>query len=79
MNNTQPDFKYELHSRASAYQCRTCPPGRVCAQNCIQGASVADIIVGASLALGSSTHAAEMEQAGTRQALWNLYNRVAAG
>ena len=73
--NTQPDLKYELLSRASAYQCRACPPNRVFTWNCIQGASMADIVIGASLATESNSPAVKTGQTKTREALWNLYNR----
>lgn len=38
-----------LKRRASEARCAQCPPDRVCAWACIQGAGYADIVIGAML------------------------------
>lgn len=74
--NVQSDYKYDLLSRVSAFQCRACPPSRVCAWDCAQGANVADIVVKASLATSRAAATDEPGQSAARQGLWNRYNRV---
>jgi hypothetical protein len=69
-------FPYRIRTTASRYQCDCCPPDRVCAWACVQGAGVMDIIAGASLALEGvpdGTHAAP-EPPGCDPALWDCYN-----
>jgi hypothetical protein len=40
----------KYRATASAYQCAVCPPDRVCAWSCVQGAGMEDIVMGAVLA-----------------------------
>jgi len=39
----------QFRATASAYQCAVCPPERVCAWSCVQGAGMEDIVMGAVL------------------------------
>jgi hypothetical protein len=61
----------------SESRCQHCPPERVCAWDCIQGAGVADILIGAVLEQ-SQSWALETElptgQEATHRALWVLFN-----
>jgi hypothetical protein len=38
-----------LKTRASAAQCANCPPARVCAWSCVQGANMEEVAAGAYL------------------------------
>ncbi|HEC24365.1 MAG TPA: hypothetical protein ENI95_15785 [Chloroflexi bacterium] len=65
-----------LRTRASPSRCRDCPPERVCAWACVQGAGIEDIVIGAVLALeGLSAPPALPEGAEpSRAALWESFN-----
>ena len=66
-----------LLPRSTESRCQTCPPERVCAWSCVQGAGTADIVTGAALeqsaswALDSTTP--PVTDAIIR-ALWEVYN-----
>lgn len=51
-----------IRTTASAYRCQDCPPDRVCAWGCIQGAGVEEIIITASLALEDDRWSLKMPQ-----------------
>ncbi len=42
----QASYNVRIKYTQSPRRCATCPPDRVCAWSCIQGASVEDLIVG---------------------------------
>ena len=44
-----PSHETRLNTRASAYRCQDCPPDRVCAWACTQGANLEEIVAGAVL------------------------------
>lgn len=72
---SQPPVR--LLARASAYRCATCPPERVCAWACIQGAGMEDIVAGAALAerLGPLPTGPQVEDiTSVRLCLWERYN-----
>jgi hypothetical protein len=59
----------------SAWQCDCCPPERVCAWACLQGAGIEDIIIGAALALeGTGGTGMPRPADGAAPALWEVYN-----
>jgi hypothetical protein len=65
-----------LLSRASESRCAHCPPERVCAWACVQGAGVEDILIGAVLEQ-SQNWALERTNLGleeTNRALWDAFN-----
>jgi hypothetical protein len=67
---------YRLLTRASESRCQHCPPERVCAWGCVQGASYEDILIGAVLEQ-SHSWALETPEAGieaSREALWETFN-----
>ncbi len=57
-------------------RCATCPPDRICAWACVQGAGVEDIVIGAMLEQSQSwaLQTSEPETAAAQQALWETYN-----
>lgn len=65
-----------LRTTASHYRCKNCSPERVCAWACIQGASKADIAIGAALALEGSPGVLlpDLGVEPSRGALWISYN-----
>ncbi len=70
------DSPLRLLDRASGCRCANCPPKRVCAWACIQGASVEDILIGAVLEQ-SQDWALEPVAAGREaphHALWESFN-----
>lgn len=68
------DFRLKKHATAS--RCAQCPPERVCAWDCVQGASDADILVGAVLEQSQSWALEHTEpgQEAANQALWDTFN-----
>ena len=54
------DLPVRIRTIASEYQCEDCPPERVCAWGCIQGAGVEEIIIGAALALEGTSWSLQM-------------------
>jgi hypothetical protein len=79
MMPTTTDTSTRLLTRASAGRCRDCPPERVCAWSCVQGANMADIITGAALFVEGAATVTDAGVALTRddlirQALWDCYN-----
>lgn len=61
-----------LLTRASESRCKHCPPDRVCAWDCVQGAGYEDIVIGAVLEQ-SKSWALEQPDPVCR-ALWDTYN-----
>lgn len=63
-------------TRMNEARCAQCPPDRVCAWDCIQGASPMDIIIGAALEQGESwaLQAPDASRETVSQALWEMYN-----
>lgn len=74
--NEKAALSPRLRTTASRYQCACCPPQRVCAWDCVQGAAVPDILYGAVLALeGVSLGTGGMRGSEpTHAALWECYN-----
>lgn len=67
----------KLRLTASRYTCADCPPERVCAWGCLQGAGVAEIVIGAALALDGLPDPGLPPSPGeehTRRALWESFN-----
>ena len=72
----QTNQPVRLLSRASESRCAHCPPERVCAWACIQGAGVEDILIGAVLEQ-SQSWALERTEPGVEEidpALWDAFN-----
>lgn len=71
-----PSCSRRLLQRASPTRCAHCPPDRVCAWACIQGAGYQDILIGAVLERSRSwaLERAEPGQDAVQQALWEMYN-----
>jgi hypothetical protein len=70
---TQPA---RLLTHATESRCACCPPDRVCAWACVQGAGIEDIVIGAVLEQ-SQDWALERRDPGqeaVHQALWETYN-----
>jgi hypothetical protein len=67
---------YRLLDRANENRCKHCPPDRVCAWDCVQGAGYEDIVIGAVLEQSQSWALEQSESApdANRQALWDMYN-----
>lgn len=65
-----------IRTRASECQCAQCPPERVCAWACAQGAGVEELVAGAALMLEGrlSPYLAEPGAEAVRDALWESYN-----
>ncbi len=65
-----------LLTRASEERCKHCPPDRVCAWDCVQGAGITDIVIGAMLEQSDSwaLRQAPADQGAVEQALWELFN-----
>lgn len=65
-----------LRATASQYQCDCCPPDRVCAWACVQGAGVEEIIYSAILALEGIPGPELSEPGGepSHAALWDSFN-----
>ena len=64
-------------TRASAIRCQSCPPERVCAWACVQGAGMEEIVVGAALAerLAALQPEPRPEDIGFASAgIWECYN-----
>ena len=77
MQPPERDPPVRLMARTSAARCEICPPERVCAWACIQGAGLADIVAGAALAerlasLPAGPHAEDVDS--VREELWESYN-----
>jgi len=73
----QTEQPVRLLSRASASRCAHCPPERVCAWACVQGAGVEDILIGAVLEQSQSWALKRTEPGWeeTNRALWDAFNR----
>jgi len=71
------ELTLRIRTTASCYQCDACPPDRVCAWACLQGASPEDIVIAASLVLdgvpGWYTPVVEGAEP-THDALWGSFN-----
>jgi hypothetical protein len=65
-----------LRATASQYQCDNCPPDRVCAWACVQGAGMEEIVIGAALAIEGVPGGPYADPAvePTRDALWDSFN-----
>lgn len=66
-----------LLPRSTESRCRTCPPERVCAWDCVQGAGAADIVTGAALEQSANWALDSTTPPGTgaiSRALWEVYN-----
>lgn len=72
--STKANPTTHLLARASECRCRNCPPDRVCAWGCVQGASIADIVIGAALFLQGAAAIPDPGIEPARQALWACYN-----
>lgn len=73
----QQDFPYRLKTCASEARCANCPPERVCAWGCIQGAGHEDIVIGAVLEQSQSWALERADDPGleaTNRALWETFN-----
>lgn len=71
------ELPVRIRTTASPHQCDCCPPDRVCAWACVQGASPEDIIIAAALALeGAPGWEPPLAEGGepTRAALWSTFN-----
>lgn len=71
------DQPLRLKTRASEARCKNCPPDRVCAWDCVQGASYEDILIGAVLEQSQSWALEDPAEAGLepmRNALWETFN-----
>lgn len=72
----QPKPVVRLQTCASETRCQNCPPDRVCAWACNQGAGVEDIVIGAVLEQNQNwayaTDGPELEAA--HRALWESFN-----
>ena len=78
---SEPGFlEGRLRMCASVYSCRNCPPERVCAWACVQGAGLEDIVIGAVmeqvLCWSPPEAEAEIEPEieSTDPALWDSFN-----
>ncbi len=72
--NEQP---FRLKTCSSATRCAQCPPDRVCAWACVQGAGYTDILIGAVLEQSDSWALQDAVDPGlepTNQALWESFN-----
>jgi hypothetical protein len=67
--NEQPT---RLLTRANEARCQNCPPDRVCAWACVQGAGIEDILIGAVLEQSQSWALQNSEPA--IPALWEAFN-----
>ncbi|GEM_PF-2564474 len=74
------DIRRQFSSRSSAspHRCNECPPERICAWACVQGAGIEEIVVGAMLALEERISPApfpcEPETQPITEAIWDSYN-----
>lgn len=66
-----------LLTRANENRCQHCPPERICAWACVQGAGFEDIVIGAMLERGDSwaLRYAQPDAHAAQQAMWELYNK----
>ncbi|MBN1966309.1 MAG: hypothetical protein JW910_16795 [Anaerolineae bacterium] len=69
-----PTANIRLLTRASDHRCQNCPPDRVCAWGCIQGAGMMDIVIGAGLVLDGRDRLPEPGAATGQNALMQAYN-----
>lgn len=68
---------FRLKMRPSEACCAQCPPDRVCAWACVQGAGYPDIVVGAMLEQGESwvlRDVVDPALEAINQALWESFN-----
>ena len=73
--NHLPNTTTRIRTTASQSCCDDCPPERVCAWGCVQGAGIEDAIIGAALALeGSPGVQFDPGSEPTRAALWDSFN-----
>lgn len=65
-----------LLQRATDARCKHCPPERVCAWDCVQGAGFMDIVIGAMLEQQSNwaLRPHDLGQEATREALMETFN-----
>jgi hypothetical protein len=69
-----PQGHLRLH--ASEHSCQNCPPDRVCAWACVQGAGIEDIVIGAVLEQTLVwPQPNEPEAKLVRQVLWDSFNQ----
>ena len=63
-------------TRMNEARCAQCPPERLCAWDCIQGASPMDMIIGAALEQSDNwaLHAPDASHETVSRALWEVYN-----
>jgi hypothetical protein len=70
--------QFSSYSFASPHRCLECPPERICAWACVQGASVEEIVVGAMLTLEDRASPAlpfhEPDIQPITEAIWDSYN-----
>ena len=68
--------KKRLLTQASESRCKNCPPDRVCAWACVQGAGFTDILIGEVLEQSSDWALKHTDpgQEPTREALWDSFN-----
>jgi hypothetical protein len=61
---------------ASQFRCDRCPPERVCAWGCLQGAGIEEIVIGAALVLENAPGPAWTDQGllPSQEALWDSFN-----
>lgn len=62
-----------LLTRANECRCQNCPPDRVCAWACVQGAGTEDILIGAVLEQ-SRSWALQASESTEQQVLWEMFN-----
>lgn len=73
--NELPDGISHIRTMASQHCCDDCPPERVCAWGCVQGAGIEEAIIGAALALeGAPGVPFSPGSEPTRAALWDSFN-----
>lgn len=75
---TDIDKLFPSRSLVSPHQCHECPPERICAWACTQGACIEEIVVGTALALESpilsSLLLCEPDVQPITEAVWDSYN-----
>jgi hypothetical protein len=69
----ETEIPIRLQTHRSECRCENCPPDRVCAWACLQGAGVIDILIGAALEQDLNWTQADQE-AGVEAAHWALWD-----